>query len=80
MDGIPSISFLNFYNLKNLKSTHVRVLLLKSTLLHGSILRFLNCANDTKSRKASHVTGFYSNIKLPIKDYVIFNTYLTLNM
>ena len=30
-------------------------LLLKVTLLHGSFLRFLNCTNSTKSRKASHL-------------------------
>ena len=49
-------------NLKNVKSTHGRVLLLlklqkalKVTLLHGCISRFLNCTNATKSRKASQI-------------------------
>ena len=49
-----------FYNLKNVKNTHEGVLLLvkfskvlKITFLHGFLLRFLNCTNDTKSCKAS---------------------------
>ena len=29
--------------------------LLKVTLLHGCFWRFLNCTNDTKSRKATHI-------------------------
>ena len=45
----------HLYNLKNVKNTHGGVLLLlKVTLLHGRISRSLNCANGTKSRKASH--------------------------
>ena len=61
----------HLYNLKKVKNTHGGVLLLKScrlksatllkvTLLHECFSRFLNCANGTKSRKASHiyVTGF----------------------
>ena len=52
----------HLYNLKNMKKTHGGVLLLvkpatllKVTLLHGCFSRFLNCANGTKSRKASHI-------------------------
>ena len=30
--------------------------LLKAALLHECFSRFLNCTNDTKSRKASHIT------------------------
>ena len=30
--------------------------LLKLTLFHECFSRFLNCTNDTKSRKASHIT------------------------
>ena len=29
--------------------------LLKVTIIHGCFSRFLNCANSTKSRKASHI-------------------------
>ena len=54
------------YNLKNVKNTHRGVLLLvklrakpatllKVTLLHTRFPRFLNCANGTKSRNASHM-------------------------
>ena len=32
-------------------------ILLKVTFLHGCFLRFLNCANDTKSHRASHMIG-----------------------
>ena len=56
----------HLYNLKNVKNTHGRVLLLvklqakspqrysllKVTLLHGCFSPFLNCANGTKSRNA----------------------------
>ena len=52
----------HMYNLKNVKNTHGGVLLLvkpatllKVTLLHGCFPRFLDCTNDTKSRKASHI-------------------------
>ena len=45
----------HLYNLKNVRKTHGRVLLLlKETLVHGCCSRFLSCTNDTKSRKASH--------------------------
>ena len=39
--------------------------LLKVTLFHGCFSRFLNCANDTKSRKASHmfVTSMHSSAR-----------------
>ena len=45
------------YNLKNLKNTHLGVLLLvlKVTLLHWWFSRFLNSTNGTKSRKESHM-------------------------
>ena len=52
----------HLYNLKNVKNTHGGVLLLvkpatllKVTLLRGCFSRFLNCANGTKSNKASHM-------------------------
>ena len=44
-----------FVQFKNVKSTHGGVLL-KVTLLHGCFSRFLNCANGTKSPKASHLS------------------------
>ena len=54
------------YNLKNVKNTHGRVLLLvklhlktatllKITLLYASFSRFSHYANGNKSRKASHI-------------------------
>ena len=48
----------NSNNLKNVKNTHGGALLLvkllaSGTLLHGYLLRFLNCTNDTNLRKAS---------------------------
>ena len=52
----------HLYNLKNEKNTRGGMLLLvktatllKVTLLHGCFLRFSNCTNGTKSRKASHM-------------------------
>ena len=50
-----------------MKNTHGGLLLLKSTLLDGFFSHFSNCTNDTKSQKAFHVIGFYSDVKLPIK-------------
>ena len=52
------------YSLKNMKNTHVRVLLLiklqpatllNVTLCHGCFSCLLNCANGTIFRKASHM-------------------------
>ena len=51
------------YNLKNVKNIHGGVVLilekpatlLKVTLLHSCFSRFLNCTNDTKLRKTSHI-------------------------
>ena len=44
----------HLYNLKNLKNTHEGVLILvKATLLHWRLSRFLNGTNGTKSCKAS---------------------------
>ena len=59
--------------LKNVKNTHGGVLLLvklqafllKVTLLHGCFSCFLNCKNDTKSCKASHMT--YNTIYYTMK-------------
>ena len=55
-DLVPFVQF------KNVKNTHGGVLLLvypatllKVTLLHGCFSDFLNCANGTKSRNASHI-------------------------
>ena len=51
----------NLHNLKNVKNTLERVLLLvkatllKVTLLHVCFSRFLNCPNYIKSRKTSHL-------------------------
>ena len=39
---------------KNKKKIHAGVLL-NVTLLHGCFSHFLNCTNDTKSRKAAHM-------------------------
>ena len=57
----------HLHNLKNLKNTHggvlilvklqAKVTLLKLTLLHGCFSCFLNCANGTKSRNASHMVS-----------------------
>ena len=55
----------HLHNLKNVKNTHGRMLLLvklqakpatllKVTLLHECFLRFLYCTNGTKSGKTSH--------------------------
>ena len=53
----------HWYNLKNVKSTHGGVLkpvtLLKLTLLHGCLSRFLNCTNGTKLRNTSHLCDYY---------------------
>ena len=66
----PCAIWYYLHNLKNVKNTHGGVLLLvkleaeacncttskiKVTLLHGCFSRFLNCKNDTKLRKASHI-------------------------
>ena len=55
----------HLYNLKNLKNTHRRVLILvcslqpatlvKLTLLHGCFSRFSDCTNGTKLRNAPHI-------------------------
>ena len=45
----------HFCNLKNVKMVHGGV-----TLLHGRFSRFLNCANVTKSRNASHIKIFHT--------------------
>ena len=58
------------YSFKNVKNTHGGVLLLvkqqakscnftKSINIRGCFLRFLNCKNGTKSRKASHIIKDY---------------------
>ena len=66
----------HLHNLKNVKNTQEGVLLLvklqakttllKVTLLHEYFLRFLNCTNDTKSRKASHIFWSHTPIFTPI--------------
>ena len=52
----------HLHDLKNVKNTHGGVLLLlklkdllKITLFNWCFARFLNCTNDTKSRKASYI-------------------------
>ena len=48
----------HLHNLKNVKNTYGRMLLLvKVALFHECFLRFLNCANGNQSRKASHMYG-----------------------
>ena len=37
------------------KISHIKLTLLKVTLIHGCFSRFLNCHNGTKLRKASHI-------------------------
>ena len=60
-------------NLKNVKNTHGGMLLLvklqaksnllKVTFLYGCFSRFLNCTNNTKSRKASHMFQTFESIQ-----------------
>ena len=66
----------HLYNLKNLKNTHGRVLILvklqatlKLTLVHGCFSRFLNCTNGTKLHYASHLTylSHFEHINFPSK-------------
>ena len=48
----------HLHNLENVENTNGGVLLLvklKKKILHGCFSRFLNCANGTKLRKASHM-------------------------
>ena len=63
---MPYAIWYHLHNLKKVKNTHRGVLiliklqaeaytLLRLTLLHGCFSRFLNCANGTKSRNASHL-------------------------
>ena len=63
------------YNLQNVKNTHRKVLLfvtlLKVTPLHGCFSRVLNCANDTKLRKASYIKSFYFPIMKKVDAYVL---------
>ena len=63
----------HFYNLKNIKNNHGGVFLLvklqlvtllKAVLLHGCFSRFLNCANGTKSCKASHTKNSISQERI----------------
>ena len=69
-----------FYNVKNVKNTHGRMLilvklqaeaatLLKLTLFHGCFSSFLNCTNATKSHNAPHMSMFHRVLrKLYFKD------------
>ena len=41
--------------------SHKPATLLKLTLLHGCFSRFLNCANGTKTRNASHMKMALNN-------------------
>ena len=61
----------HFYNLKKTWKTPMEESyfeLLKLTLLHGCFSRFLNCANGTKSQRASqiHIVGLWKHIELKI--------------
>ena len=60
----------HLYNFKNVKNTHGGVLL-KVTLLHGCFSRFSNCANGTKSRKASHMCS--GNLEMRKKEKIVKN-------
>ena len=59
------------YNLKNVKNTHGRMLILVKlqakalnlTLLHGCFSRFLNCANGIKSRNVSNIIRLSFHIR-----------------
>ena len=51
----------NFLKQKNDKGG-VLVLVIKVTLLHECLLRFLNCTNTTKLRKASHMVNPQSQV------------------
>ena len=62
----------HLYILKNVKNAHGGVLLLvelkpatllEITLLRGCFSRFLNCANGTKSRNASHMVKTLSRLR-----------------
>ena len=69
------------YNLKIRENTHGGVSLLvklqaviKVTLLHGCFSHFLNCANGTKSRKASHIKIWISqeqNMNFPKENRIV---------
>ena len=71
--------FIYSYSLKSIKSTQVIRLnirlksttLPKVTLLHGYFSRFLNCANGTKSRKASPLLYFQLDVNTNDNNYVI---------
>ena len=68
----------HFYNLKNVKNTRRRVLilvkvaglkpatLLKLTLLHGCFSRFLNCTNDSKLRNVSQISQISLTVLLKL--------------
>ena len=55
----------HLYNFTNVKNNHGGVL--KVTFLHGCFSRSINCTNDTKSRKVSHLnaTGLFKFLKVP---------------
>ena len=68
----------HLHNLKNVKNSHGGMLLWvklqaeacifsKSNILHDCFSRFLNCANDTKSRKASHL--YFQNGSIQLQHY-----------
>ena len=52
---VCSAIWYHLYNLKNVKNTNGRVNFSKLKLVHGCFSRFLNFANGTKSRNASHI-------------------------
>ena len=49
----------------------------KLTLLHGCFSRFLNCANGTKSRNASHIK---LRLEGSLQTFLKTQTFLTLNL
>ena len=58
LDLVP---FVQFFKTEK-RQGGVLVLVIKVTLLHGCLLRFLNCTNTTKSRKASHMVNPQSQV------------------
>ena len=54
-------STFNIEHISHLVLVLLLLTLLKLTLLHGCFSRFLNCANGTKSRNASHLPSAKTN-------------------
>ena len=57
-DLVPFVQFKKRENAHGVVLLFKSTTLLKQTLLHACFLRFLNCANDTKSRKTSDILRY----------------------